>query len=67
MRDGYDTNNITGVLKDFSAETAQITSDKNITSGDLGTSVNIIANVAAISAGREDLVTDSDTQVRKRE
>jgi hypothetical protein len=64
VRDGYDTNNISSVLKDFSAETAKITSDQNITSGDLGTSVNIIANVAAISAGREDLVTESDTQVR---
>lgn len=63
VRDGYDTNNISGILKDFSQQTAEITSNENITSGDLGTSVEIITKVAAISAGREDLVTDSDTQV----
>lgn len=62
VRDGYDTNNISGILKDFSQQTAEITSNENITSGDLGTSVEIITKVAAISAGREDLVTDSDTQ-----
>lgn len=66
MRDGYDTNNISGILRDFSKETSEITTKNNITSGDLGTSVDIITKVAAISAGREDLVTDSDTQVRTR-
>lgn len=63
VRDGYDTNNISGILKDFSQQTAEITSNENITSGDLDTSVEIINRVAAISVGREDLVTDSDTQV----
>lgn len=63
VRDGYDTNNISGILRDFSQQTTEITSNENITSGDLGTSVEIITKVAAISAGREDLVTDSDTQV----
>lgn len=63
VRDGYDTNNISGILRDFSQQTAEITSNENITSGDLDTSVEIINKVAAISVGREDLVTDSDTQV----